>query len=131
MSKNRSGRFFSGVLLGAAAGAIAGLLAAPRPGQETRSQLKKTAQQSADTLPELAEDLKFKLQVQADRLSESAHQGWNDTLLRLRDAIAAGVEAGMEAGQRTNQRTNQRSTNPSDRPKETGTKLSAYSVDDE
>jgi gas vesicle protein len=123
MFNPRSGRFLSGVILGAAAGAIAGLLSAPRPGQETRSQLKKTAQQSAEALPELAEDVTTALQVQADRLSETARQGWDDTLLRLKDAIAAGVEAGMEASQRT------ANLIPNDRSQTT--KQSAYPVDDE
>jgi gas vesicle protein len=76
-------------MLGAAAGAIAGLLLAPKTGRETRRLLK----QSAGALPELAEDLSATVQVQADRLSESALRKWDDTLLRLRDAIAAGVEA--------------------------------------
>jgi gas vesicle protein len=124
MPKPRSGRFLSGILLGAAAGAIAGLLAAPRPGQETRRQLKKTAQQSADALPELAEDLTTALQVQADRLSATARQGWDDTLLRLKDAIAAGVEAGMEASQRG-------ASNVNDRSQGNSAKLSSYPVDDE
>ncbi len=97
MSDNRSGGFFTGIVLGAAAGAIAGLLAAPRTGQETRRILKK----SADALPDLAEDLSTSVQLQADRLSESALKRWDGTLLRLKDAIAAGVEAGMEANARS------------------------------
>jgi gas vesicle protein len=97
MSGNRSSGFLTGIVLGAAAGAIAGLLAAPRTGQETRRILKK----SADALPDLAEDLSTSVQLQADRLSESALKRWDGTLLRLKDAIAAGVEAGMEANARS------------------------------
>jgi gas vesicle protein len=92
MSDNRSnsgGLFVGGLLLGAAAGAIAGLLFAPKTGQESRKLIKK----SADALPELVEDLSVTAQVQAERLSESALRNWDSTLLRLRDAIAAGVEA--------------------------------------
>lgn len=92
MSDNRSnsgGLFVGGLLLGAAAGAIAGLLFAPKTGQEARKLIKK----SADALPELVEDLSVTAQVQAERLSESALRKWDSTLLRLRDAIAAGVEA--------------------------------------
>ncbi len=124
MSNPRSGRFLGGVVLGAAAGAIAGLLCAPRPGQETRRQLKKTAQQSAESLPELAGELTTALQVQADRLSETARQNWDETLLRLKDAIAAGVVAGMEASQRGSSVNEERSANPN-------LKVSAYPVDDE
>ena len=89
MSNNRSGAFFGGVLLGAAVGTLTGILLAPRPGRETRQLLKK----SADALPELAEDLSTSVQLQADRLSESALRNWDGTLGRLREAIAAGVEA--------------------------------------
>ena len=89
MSNNRSGAFTGGLLLGAAVGAIAGVLAAPRSGRETRQILKK----SADALPELAEDLSSNVQIQADRLSESAIRNWDNTLVRLKEAIAVGLEA--------------------------------------
>ena len=92
MSNNRSGTFIGGVLLGAAVGTITGLLMAPRTGKETRQFLKK----SADALPELAEDLSTSVQMQADRLSESALRNWDGTLERLRDAISAGVEASQK-----------------------------------
>ena len=70
-------------------GAVTGLLMAPRSGRETRQFIKK----SADALPELAEDLSTTVQLQADRLSETALKNWDGTLTRLREAIAAGVEA--------------------------------------
>lgn len=89
MSNNRSGVFIGGVLLGAAVGTLTGLLMAPRTGRETRQILKK----SADALPELAEDLSTSVQLQADRLSESALRNWDETLERLREAIASGIEA--------------------------------------
>jgi gas vesicle protein len=123
MSNNRSGRFLSGILFGAAAGVIAGLLVAPRPGHETRRILKK----SADALPELADDLAVVVQVQTDRLTENAIQQWDDTLVRLKEAIAAGVEAGMEVSQRTPDADAPRSTIP-DRKSSPST---TYPVDDE
>ena len=95
MSNNRSGTFIGGVLLGAAVGTLTGLLMAPRTGKETRQFLKK----SADALPELAEDLSTSVQIQADRLSESALRNWDGTLERLRDAISAGVEASQKESQ--------------------------------
>ncbi len=85
----KTGSFITGVLLGSAIGAITGLLVAPRTGRETRQILKK----SADALPEIAEDLGTTVQLQADRFSETALRNWDDTLDRLRDAIAAGIEA--------------------------------------
>lgn len=89
MSKNRTGTFIGGILLGTAIGTVTGLLLAPRSGRETRKLLKK----SADALPELAEDLTSSVQLQADRLSESAKSRWEQTLNRLKEAVAAGIEA--------------------------------------
>lgn len=95
MSSNRSGSFIGGLLLGTAIGAVTGLLLAPRTGRETRQLLKK----SADALPELAEDLSTSVQLQADRLSESALRSWDGTLARLKEAIAAGLEASQQGEQ--------------------------------
>ncbi|MBD2257733.1 YtxH domain-containing protein [Pseudanabaena sp. FACHB-2040] len=85
----KSGSFLGGVMIGAAIGAVTGLLVAPRTGRETRQILKK----SADALPELVEDLSTSVQLQADRLSETALSNWEQTLNRLREAIAAGQVA--------------------------------------
>jgi len=89
MSNKRSGLFVGGLLVGSAIGTAIGLLIAPRTGQQTRKLLKK----SADALPELVEDLSTSVQLQADRLSESALENWEETLDRLKEAIAAGLEA--------------------------------------
>jgi len=91
MSKNQSGRFIGGLLLGTAVGVVTGILMAPRSGQQTRKILKK----SVAALPDLAEDISTSVQFQADRLGASTKDGWEDTLTRLREAIAAGVEAGL------------------------------------
>jgi len=95
MSNNRSGEFIGGLMLGATIGALTGLLVAPRTGRETRQLLKK----SANALPELAEDLSTTVQIQADRLSANALKNWDDTLERLRDAIAAGIDASQRESQ--------------------------------
>ena len=87
MSKS-SGVFLGGLMLGSAVGTLAGLLIAPRTGKETRKVIRK----SADALPELAEDLTTSIQLQADRLSETTLENWEDTLERLKLAIAAGIE---------------------------------------
>ena len=98
MSKNRSGSsFVGGLLLGTAIGAVTGLLFAPRKGKETRQLLKK----ATDALPELAEDLSSNVHLQADRLSSSAFRGWDGTLVRLREAVRAGLEAArLDAAER-------------------------------
>ncbi|MBD2037946.1 YtxH domain-containing protein [Phormidium sp. FACHB-592] len=95
MSNNRSGAFLGGLLVGTAIGTLTGILLAPRAGRETRQFLKK----SADALPELAEDLSSSVQLQADRLSESALRNWDGTLVRLRESIAAGLEASQQEQQ--------------------------------
>ncbi|MEL7350959.1 MAG: YtxH domain-containing protein [Cyanobacteria bacterium P01_A01_bin.116] len=89
MAESKSDALLGGMVIGAAIGAIAGILAAPRPGRDTRRILKK----SADALPELAEDLATSVQFQADRLSASSLSNWDQTLGRLREAIAAGQSA--------------------------------------
>ena len=95
MSNNRSGVFVGGLMLGTAIGTLAGLLIAPRPGRETRKLLKK----SANALPELAEDLSTSVQLQADKFSNGARSNWDETLDRLRLAIAAGIDASQRESQ--------------------------------
>jgi gas vesicle protein len=75
-------------MIGSAVGTAVGLLIAPRTGKETRKVIKK----SADALPELAEDLTTSIQLQADRFSGSTLENWEDTLTRLKLAIATGIE---------------------------------------
>ncbi len=89
MGEKQSSGFMGGVVVGAALGALTGLLLAPRSGRETRRILRK----SADALPEMAEDLATTVQLHADLLSETALANWDHTLERLRAAIAAGQAA--------------------------------------
>ncbi|QOV22208.1 YtxH domain-containing protein [Anabaenopsis elenkinii] len=95
MSDNRSGVFIGGFMLGAAIGALTGLLVAPRTGRETRRILQK----SAHAIPDLAEDLSTSVQIQADRFSASAMRNWDDTLEKVQEAIAAGVDASQRESQ--------------------------------
>jgi gas vesicle protein len=92
--KNR-GTFIGGVILGAAIGAVAGLLVAPRKGRDTRKILKKTA----TAVPQMAEDISSSVKLQADRLSTVASENWHDTLDRLSHAIEAGIIASHNARQ--------------------------------
>ena len=92
MAENKSGAFLGGVMIGTTIGTITGLLIAPRPGRETRQFLRK----SADALPEMVEDLSTSLQLQADRLSATTLRKWDATLMRLREAIAAGQAASQQ-----------------------------------
>jgi gas vesicle protein len=91
-NNNNSSVFLAGAIFGGLLGTLTGILIAPRSGRDTRRLLKK----SADALPEIAEDLSTTVQLQADRFSESARRNWQDTLDRLKETIAAGVEASQE-----------------------------------
>ncbi len=95
MSKTSAGSFIGGMLLGTVMGTVTGLLIAPRSGRETRQLLKK----SAEALPDLAEDVSTSVQLQADRLSESALLNWDRTLNRLQEALAAGFDASQRERQ--------------------------------
>ncbi|ACK72871.1 conserved hypothetical protein [Gloeothece citriformis PCC 7424] len=87
--KNNGGVFIAGMLVGGAIGTVLGVLVAPRTGKETRRIIGKSAQ----AIPELVEDVSTSVQLQADRLSENARRNWEETLKRLKVAIAAGIEA--------------------------------------
>jgi gas vesicle protein len=100
MSKNRSGIFIGGLILGAAIGTLAGLLVAPRTGRETRKLVKK----SANAIPELAEDISSSVQIQANRLSTITLQNWDETVDRLREAIAIGIDATQRESQSLNKK---------------------------
>ena len=84
--KNR-GTFVGGMLIGAAIGAVTGLLVAPCKGRDTRKILSKTV----TAVPQMAEDISSSVQLQADRLSTAAGDRWHDTLDRLSTAISAGA----------------------------------------
>lgn len=90
MSKKKNGGvLIAGMLVGGAIGGVLGILVAPRSGRETRRIIQKSAQ----AIPELVEDVSTSVQLQADRLSDSARRNWDETLTRLKEAIAAGIEA--------------------------------------
>ncbi|MUH00549.1 YtxH domain-containing protein [Scytonema sp. UIC 10036] len=108
MSNNRSGLFIGGLMLGSAIGTLTGLLLAPRTGRETRHLLKK----SASALPELAEDISTSVQMQADRLSANARSNWDETLDRLRDAIAAGIDASQRESQVLKRQNTEQNSDP-------------------
>lgn len=86
--KNR-GTFLGGVVVGAAIGAVAGLLAAPRTGRDHRKILSKTVA----AVPQMAEDISSSIQLQVERLGAATGDRWHDTLDRLTTAISAGIVA--------------------------------------
>lgn len=90
--KNNNVAFWGGVLIGSAVGTIVGLLLAPRKGQETRAILQKTA----DALPEMAEDLSTTVQISSNRIVTVTQEKWHKTVVKLKKAIAVGIEASRE-----------------------------------
>ncbi|NEN90523.1 MAG: YtxH domain-containing protein [Okeania sp. SIO3H1] len=92
MSNKKSGRFISGLLLGSAIGTLTGLLIAPRTGKKTQQLVKK----SASAIPQLLTDLSTSVKFQTNRFSGATTNSWEETLERLTEAIAAGLEASQK-----------------------------------
>ena len=57
-------RFLAGFIVGGAIGAVAGVLLAPRSGEETRKMLKDTADDMARRADETAKQIKTQVQSQ-------------------------------------------------------------------
>jgi gas vesicle protein len=89
MADKNNSKFIGGMFVGAAIGAVAGILAAPRKGRDTRKILNKTV----SAVPQIAEDIASSVQFQADKLSAATGDRWRDTLDRLTTAISAGIVA--------------------------------------
>ena len=85
-----------GMIVGAAVGAIAGLLAAPKQGKETRKRIKE----SADALPELMDDVSGTVQYHAERWTEVGLNKWDTALFRLRRAITTGLDVSKQERRR-------------------------------
>lgn len=108
MSKsNNRGNFVEGLLIGGTLGTIAGLLLAPRGGKETRKILQKSAQ----AIPELVEDLSNTAILQTERLSGVARGNWDETLTRLKEAIAQGIEASQLEAQQIKEKNHDKQVN--------------------
>lgn len=97
---------FAGFLVGAALGSLGALLWAPRSGRETRQQLSSALKD----LSQITESLTVDVQSHAERLSDQALQQWEDTLNRLREAIAAGIEASQVEARNQQERSSTRNT---------------------
>lgn len=67
---DNSGKVISALLIGAAAGAIAGLLLAPESGDKTRRKLNKSAKDMLDDLEDAWEDSAERIKDLADSAVE-------------------------------------------------------------
>ncbi len=58
--ENGSSKLLTGLIIGAAAGSVIGILMAPRAGRETREKLKNEAEKLKEELKNCSNDLKVK-----------------------------------------------------------------------
>jgi gas vesicle protein len=94
--KNGFGYF----LLGLGIGVAAGILFAPRPGEETRQLLADKAGEGADYLRNRAQDGSEYVKQRSDDLKQSAadlYEKSRSTVVRQKETLNAAVEAGKQA----------------------------------
>lgn len=74
MGRDNEGKFFLGALIGAAAGAVAGILFAPRSGEETRKMIgdkaKDYTEKGKEALYKGKEIAKEKIHQTAEKIAE-------------------------------------------------------------
>jgi gas vesicle protein len=91
---------FGYFLLGLGIGVAAGILLAPRSGEETRQLISDKAGEGADYLRNRTEEGKDYLRHRADELKGSAsdlYEKGRSTVIRQRENLTAAVEAGKQA----------------------------------
>ncbi len=91
---------FGYFLLGLGVGVAAGLLWAPRSGEETRALLADKAGESADYLKSRAQDGTDYVKHRTDDLKNSAsdlYEKGRSTVHQQKDNLSAAVEAGKQA----------------------------------
>ena len=76
-------RFLAGFAIGAAIGAVAGVLLAPKSGEETREHLGKMATELADKTDATVQDIKRK----ADTLISDAQEKSAEIIGKLQDML--------------------------------------------
>lgn len=85
-------RFLAGFIVGGAIGAVAGVLLAPRSGEETRKMLKDTADDMARRADETAKQIKVKAD---DAVSDLQKKG-DEIKEKLQDLITKQKESKAE-----------------------------------
>jgi gas vesicle protein len=96
--EERSG--FGYFLLGLGIGVAAGILWAPRAGEETRQLIADKAGEGADYLKSRAQEGSEYVRQRADDLKQSAsdlYERGRSTVTRQKDTLNAAVEAGKQA----------------------------------
>ncbi len=83
-------------ILGGTLGALAALLLAPEPGEQTREKIRGLASNVRDRTSDLAEDLREKVEEVLDK--------GRDTLQEKKSILSAAYDAGREAMDRERER---------------------------
>ena len=97
MCKKESSSFLTGALIGAAMGAVAGLLFAPKPGKETRKELKEKGQKYWET-GKLNYDRAYNMAQEAvDEIREHAEPALEEIRTQVQEKVIPLVHKAQEA----------------------------------
>ncbi|MBI2908599.1 MAG: YtxH domain-containing protein [Chloroflexi bacterium] len=96
--EDRGPGFFTGFVLGSLIGAFAALLLAPRPGDETREQIKAGSAE----LRRQADELAARAREKADEMAVKAQQTAEELIARGKEALKEAVEEGKAAASKAN-----------------------------
>ncbi len=80
MSRKNNSGFVIGALLGAAAGAIGGILLAPKKGEETRKELKEKINEYTDKAGKVIDEKTKDIREDAQKLSSSIKKTAKDKI---------------------------------------------------
>ena len=69
-----AGKFLAGFIVGGAVGAIAGLLLAPKSGEETRAMIAKTSSEIYDKTEDSLKEIKEKAEVVVEDLQKKGDE---------------------------------------------------------
>ena len=99
--KKDNRKFFLGVVLGAAAGLVAGILTAPKSGKETRQELKEQGKKALDetkkTSQKLYQDTKVGGQKMFDKFFKKKEDAKDEALGVVEEGAEDVIEAAEEA----------------------------------
>jgi len=87
--EGRGLEFLAGVVLGGLVGAVAALLLAPQPGEETREQLREKSIELKERMIELSEEARKK----AEELQAEGRTVVESQTARVKEAIEEGKKA--------------------------------------
>ncbi len=74
MSHNNTNSFFKGLIFGALGGAIAGILLAPKSGEETREDIKKLALEMKDKAVDTYEKARAEVEKKIEQVKKAGEQ---------------------------------------------------------